>query len=824
MVIDNGTYYGISKDWYEGQNFNGVPSLSLNITKTVTTIGNYAFRDSWSTAKQNKGVITDYNYDGDKKYIDKYEIVSIDFSNATNLTNIGDQAAMSCTSLGGVLDLSGTKVVTIGKSAFNGCTGITGVILPSTLKELGSSSSGSVFNGCTGLKYVRAADSDSDAVFKLPDGLEVLGKQSFEGCTGLPENTTVRIPASVTHVGSEAFDATPSVSWIIVEADDVDEYDGKAFSNGFECGLGKRLTIFKDYDAYSEFKPRGSNAYKGSLTFEFTLHYGGESDTDAMTEKKLYGQAVNVCKEADGEWHVDDDYSIPPCTGDESVGYDLGWEYGGKILTDSTVLRPNADNLYLEVKAVLEDPIIEFVVDNEVINVEGTYPKLNLSNDEKHTIGVRVSHNIDNNPDADVKVRFEYEWTDVWKGGSQGPRMDEDGFGRYSLWDNPDVSNVITISGSTHERTMAGQYSGEDYGDGYYLLEIYGYCCPKNGGSWELFYKSASTVIGSDPDRTVDTAYMFDVVTSDPAVAPEVSVDDVAAEHGYCAEDVVLEAEFTEQDGHEYQYQWYAADQGGSSTGGEAIDGATLKTYTIPVGKDVGFYHYYVVVTAKKISNGDEAVGSDSATFTVIAHSYEIIIEPTGHGSYAASVSAAPEGTAVTITASPDEGYHAEAPTVIDSFGEALHLEEYGSGWQFTMPSSDVTVSGSFGLNEYTITFIVNGCEYWANKQKYGETIVLPEDEPSMSGFTFRGWSGYYDGMTVDSDHTFVAVFEPAPSPPEIVPMPPWDDDPPVFIPPNVVVEEGKHDSQLWIFIVLGSVATLLFLLFVYFERRDEEE
>ena len=80
--------------------------------------------------------------------------------------------------------------------------------------------------------------------------------------------------------------------------------------------------------------------------------------------------------------------------------------------------------------------------------------------------------------------------------------------------------------------------------------------------------------------------------------------------------------------------------------------------------------------------------------------------------------------------------------------------------------------------------------------------------------------------MIASSNYEFVALFEPIsdPSLPEVDPVPPWheDDDPP-YIPPNIVVEKSGN-NYLWIFVVLGSVATLLFLLFAYFERRDREE
>ena len=136
MVIVNDVYYGISKSWYESNNPTGEKlSLSLKIPSNVTTIFENGFRDNYSSEKKRKGCITNYNYDGDKKYTDKYTIINIDFSDAENLTTIGEQAAMYIP-LEGILDLTNTRVETIGKSAFNGCTKITGVIFPSTLKNI----------------------------------------------------------------------------------------------------------------------------------------------------------------------------------------------------------------------------------------------------------------------------------------------------------------------------------------------------------------------------------------------------------------------------------------------------------------------------------------------------------------------------------------------------------------------------------------------------------------------------------------------------------------------------------------------------------------
>lgn len=612
MVITNGVYYGISKDWYTKNNPDGkVLSLDLTIPDNVTEIYKDGFRDNWSNEKQKQNCITNYNYDGDKTYTSKYTVVNIDFSKATNLTTINNQAAMYCTSLTGVLDLSHTKLETLGKSAFSGCTGLTGVIFPETLKKIGSTDSGSVFNGCTSLQFVRTANGNSNVIFDLPKNLEVIGRQSFKECTGFPANTTVSIPNSVTFVGSEAFYRSPNITTIFVETTDANTYDGGAFK-GSDYGLGKRLTVFKNSSAKKSFEPSGSNAYSNSLTYEFTLHY----DT-VKTEKKLWGQAVNVCKNADGSWAVNDAYEIPKAPSENApVGYDCGWAYNGKILTTKTVLKPNGDDLYLDTDFVLQNPTIKFIVDGTVIETEDTYPKLNLSNDKEHTIGVDVSHPIESVENADVKVKFEYEWTDVWKGGSQGPRMSEDGFGRYNLWDQPDVTNTITINGSTHERTSTGNYSNEDYGDGYYLLEIYGYSRPKSGGQWKLFYKSAHTKIGvADPDRTTNTAYLFDVVTSAPAQTPVVTFTGNTVDYGYDIAEII--ASVNEIDGQTNTYQWYKANKENPSSKGEKIDGATSTSLQIEKGKDAGEYYYYLEVTSKKELNGDVIKTNFPVTFTV---------------------------------------------------------------------------------------------------------------------------------------------------------------------------------------------------------------
>ena len=65
------------------------------------------------------------------------------------------------------------------------------------------------------------------------------------------------------------------------------------------------------------------------------------------------------------------------------------------------------------------------------------------------------------------------------------------------------------------------------------------------------------------------------------------------------------------------------------------------------------------------------------------------------------------------------------------------------SGWSEmpeTMPAHDVIVTGTFAINSYRLTYIVDGKEYKVIKVKY-DSKVTPATAPTKEGFTFSGWS-----------------------------------------------------------------------------------
>ena len=74
------------------------------------------------------------------------------------------------------------------------------------------------------------------------------------------------------------------------------------------------------------------------------------------------------------------------------------------------------------------------------------------------------------------------------------------------------------------------------------------------------------------------------------------------------------------------------------------------------------------------------------------------------------------------------------------------------SGWSWIpskMPAEDVTVKGSFTINKYTLTYKVDGETYKSYDVEYG-TSITAEAEPTKDGYTFSGWNWIPDTMPAE--------------------------------------------------------------------------
>lgn len=515
MVINNNTYYGVSKTWFASVNPDkGTLYVALQIPVTVTTIANDAFRDNYTSDKAKYRAVT--TNDG----LGQCTVAAIDFSQATALTTIRYQAAMYCSDISGVLDLSNTKVETIEKNAFSGCTGLTGVILPDTLEVLGAANgtSGSVFKDCTGLEFLRTASSGSDVIFELPANLKVIGKDTFKDNFREGTELKVHIPESVEIIGSQAFYNDKFAQIYIDRQSGYDGYDSGAFKY-----VG--LLILPNNEAY-----KGTGSFtRTTKTYPVTLKFMNGSDLVA-TQLKLYGQSIQYTKD-NGIWYQDDNYVLPDMGSvDVEPGYDAGWRIDGdnKVLANTSKVS-GWQTAELEVTvvndAVVAKPTVKYSVNGSVVQHAGTgVPELEVAvaPGSPGRVGVQVTHPLatEEARKSGTYVYFEYCWWDEVDDGVNGPRSEEE----------PELFSTSTTS-SSYNRVFTGENeipirrSADARTDGdYYMVEIFGYYVD-NGGTPRRYYKSSHNFIGASDTATDARSYVMNVTVTDAVTVAIVPAD-----------------------------------------------------------------------------------------------------------------------------------------------------------------------------------------------------------------------------------------------------------------------------------------------------------
>ena len=578
LAISGGTLYGIDKTWFANVNPDkGKIYLAISIPSGVTEINNDGLKDSYTSDKKLHDAVT--YMDG----LGSFSVAALSFDDATGLETIGEQALQGNSQLTGILDLSATNVSVIKKSAFSGCSNLTGVVLPKTLKELGSrsSSAGSVFNGCEGLRYIRVAgSSNQNAVFELPEGLTYIGRQTFKKCFDSDVDAKVIIPASVETIGSEAF-YSKRISQIIIQKEG-DGWDPRLTgydTSAFKTGNDDLLVVFLNRKSYVDYTVGRSftGAVKRALSYPVTLTFQNAKEGVIKQDKLNYQSIQYEYDEAAGFWAVNQDYLLPQPAGEQvsKPGYNTFWTVDDKKLTDSGKINITSDNPTVEIDYVIQNPTIQPVADG---TVQADFHTLSIDLDAAgpHTVGVQVSHPLlkEQQGTEDTYVYFQYCWWDESgeESGVNGPRSRAEPELFSSSAENGILNRVktenavIPIDGQEHART-----------DGhYYMVEIYGYLV-ENGGTPELFYKSHHNFIdfGSDSDTeaTVSRSYTLQVEVTQ---VERHAVLFQTGEHG------TLEgtSNFAVKDGSTMRKSGYpvpsvAADSGYSFTGWLGTDGIT---------------------------------------------------------------------------------------------------------------------------------------------------------------------------------------------------------------------------------------------------------
>ena len=521
----NGVITGIDADWLAN---NKDKPLSVTIPAeiggvAVTSIGQNAFNGK--------------------------KVVAVDFSNATNLEEIDNQAFMH--SPVASVDLSNTQVTVIGKFAFGDCKSLETFIFSNTLTSLGNSDGASVFTDCRSLKVMRLAGSPEGVVFELPEGLTTIGYQCFKNCFADGVDAKVIIPASVATLGEGAF-YDEHITQIIFEKtvdpwknEDYSGYANSAITPPSDCDRIIVLPDNKCFAAYSTQVGYGSKLQK-ICTYPIKITFSPLGKQEQHLNHALLGWTYNPATKL---WDFNNNYKLPDTNGATSGNERPGYEYvgGWKLRSSYQVLNENekldakdnpSDRATVSGEYKLANPTISYLVDGKTENVDADQPfTVTIGDGKEHTLGVQVSHPLllsEQGNEEGEYVYFEYCWWDEGYFADNGTAMTVNGprsteepklFSKaetdkelHRVWVK---DNTIPITKMDHART--------DHN--YYLVEICGYIV--KDGNPVRFYQSSNNFIhfGSGEDvATVRNYYALQVKVDEVRI-----ITATADEHGKIA-------------------------------------------------------------------------------------------------------------------------------------------------------------------------------------------------------------------------------------------------------------------------------------------------
>ena len=147
------------------------------------------------------------------------------------------------------------------------------------------------------------------------------------------------------------------------------------------------------------------------------------------------------------------------------------------------------------------------------------------------------------------------------------------------------------------------------------------------------------------------------------------------------------------------------------------------------------------------VFESNERLGYPSEPYDVkIVRYYDVILDAGLGGAIDQQGGRIAEGTEITITAIPAEGYHFEKWS-----------DDTTANPRTIVINGDITLSADFAVNTYKLVYMVDGAVYKEDSVDFG-TILTPESYPVKEGHTFSGWDGLPETMPA-RDVTVSGVF-----------------------------------------------------------------
>jgi len=659
------------------------------------------------------------------------------------VTSIGSYVFSGCTSLTSIEIPN--SVTAIGQGTFQGCSNLESILLPENLTEIGYS----VFKDCSSLTDI-----------SIPQNVTAINLYAFYGCKQLK---SIVLPDNVKTIREQAFYDCQNLS-LISMPNSVTKIEKQAFANCSE------LT---DVYCYVEKVPTTeADVFQNSYIEYATLHVP-EASIDAYKAKEPWSGFSKIVSAKpfytltyilDGEtyktFEIEEGTTIVAEEELEKEGYTFsGWSETPKVMPghDVTVTGSFTINSYT----------LTYMVDGEVYKsytVEyGATVEEEVAPEKEGYIFSGWSETFATMPAHDVTVRAEFAQlphpsykrnlssqttgvTSIIVGSyvrkSVGFNLTNKGTESIVVTKCivKNASNFSVVSTTTDASLLGTLKAGQSIGLSVNLTSDITTCY-----EWHYTYKGEEFVFCSaadDPAAKHDVTYYVDgemLVTYEYDTGDDIVPEDEPTKDGYTFSgwrgepttmpnrNVTVNGTFT---ANKYTLAY-------------EVDGEIIQTYEVECDARIpGSYQPtkegYTFITSTEIP---KIMPAHDVTIkgTFVVNKYTLTYKVDGE---ITKISEVEYGTALTAEAEPTkEGY---------TF----------SGWSkipATMPAQDVTVTGSFTLNKYTLTYMVDDEVYKTYEVEYGASIT-PEADPEKEGYTFDGWSEIPETMPAQ-DVTITGTF-----------------------------------------------------------------
>ena len=824
--------------------FQGCSSLKSVITSDkLKKIGDYAFSNCVLLESIDLQGIESI---GSEAFYNS-GLVSVNLPKTTK--QIGNGAFLNCRNINGVIDMTETEITNLPKNVFKGCSRVNVVNLPKTLKGIGSS----CFADCEELESIAVPSTITEIAeyafqnceslesFEMPNALRNLGYNVFQNCLNLKEINfkdgfsnlrygvfagcerlkKVSFPQTITQFDFAAFDGCKRLDSIFFFTENAPEplYMNKSYKNNYEkptvdwdktpfktCIINipaRATTKWEDWNAVTE---SGGYFWDESL-FGYKFQYGyfyeklsGTCGKDGDNLRwELDTETGNLIIEGEGEmmnttWTPNYPWQKRSCS-----------VLSVEIREGVTKIGQAALGYCCNLKEVKLPNTVYEIGDYAfaAYGLEGSLKTINLPrNVKKIGKGILEGQNLDlmdlhmispvssGNPFTDCRCKkifvhvgtidlFKAAWGTPYTGyyGDYGEYVEK--YADINIFDN---DNGIVEGGG--EYTIGDQAIVTAYPNDKYRFE-----------GWSDGTKENPYLIQVRNDLTLaaifvpDTHNLYYIINGDTIAnyslyaEEKIIVPEVPTKEGYTfsgwseipetmpAHDVTVTGTFTVNmykltytvDGAEYKS--YEVEYGTALTAeteptkegytfsgwGEIPETMPAHDVTVTGTFKVNKYKLTYIVDGKEYKSSEVEYG---AAITAEA-------EPTKEGytfSGWSEIPATMPASDVTVTGTFTVNSYKVTYVIDDEVYETVSVD-YGSvivppsvdnkegytfnGWMDipeTMPAHDVTVTGSFKVNSYTLTYMVDGEEYESYSIKYNASIEA-EDEPTKEGYTFSGWS-----------------------------------------------------------------------------------